>query len=338
MIDINWGLDRSIIKELNKPYYCKKSVAVLQPLNNKELYHRKLECLKPWCATCGGKNGLLHQNRIEAVNKRLPEVEQIALRQFVFTIPCEMRRYFFCKDSLNHLFGIVQRVIEKAFGIEVGKPAKDGEIKYQLDKGVIAYLHLIGGHDSDINRKFHPHVNVHVIEVKSALNSEEDLWLSGAELQAIKNNFRKALKSYAAYIGAKINEDAGTMSRIYKKINVADVHYKHKYTYVEVANAINYMTEPLSHAYFDELQQEKQNPLLELLILGLKRFRVIRYWGSISDHRYKHFLSQFPGSFIKGKKTYGMKLLRISSVEYEQAMLGMMGQNFTTSQSNYDAF
>jgi len=184
---------RLVNREIKKQRRCKRTVLELYSKKINKFIYIPIFCNKWWCYKCSGYNGRIHKARIDSVSNRLI-LKEIAIRQFVFTIPYELREHFTNRQALQAFFNIVHRLIDRYFGIDVsnGKAKK----KSRLDKGVIAYLHLFGGDKSFDPDLFNPHVNVHIIEKRSAFVNKKKLRIPKKILHAIKHSYRKALKSY----------------------------------------------------------------------------------------------------------------------------------------------
>lgn len=294
---------------------CNITVAEFETSDKLEHYFRRMKCSKWWCPTCGGTNGLLHKQRIEAIYNRLVP-NNIALRQIVFTLPKELRQHFKNRKALDSLLNIVRRLIEREFGVRVSeKQTKKGrEVKYRLNKGVIAYLHLFGGGYDFDPFKFNPHINIHIVERKSNLASSADLDLPDEQFSRLRRGYIRALKAYVA------NEEDlwKNASHIYKKIDMAVIDYRTKYDDNEVFNAINYMARPLGHNVFKPLMERKDYKKLHFLMIELKAFRHIRYWGGLSDGKYKEFLIYLAECKTINKLTrpsYGFRLIDFMSDE-----------------------
>lgn len=280
----------TIRAEVNNVSYrsglCNITIAEFETRDKSEHYFKRLKCSKWWCPTCGGTNGIIHNQRIEAIYNRLVP-KNITLRQIVFTLPKELRQHFSDRKALNSLFNIVRRLIEREFGVRISdKQTKKGkEVTYHLDKGVIAYLHLFGGGNDFDPFKFNPHINVHIVERKSNLASSADLNLSDEQFSRLRRGYIRALKAYVA------NEEdlRENSSHIYKKIDMAVIDYRTKYDDHEVFNAINYMARPLGHNVFKPLMERKDYKKLHFLMVELKAFRHIRYWGGYLTENTKSF-------------------------------------------------
>jgi hypothetical protein len=223
-------------------------------------------CKKQACHECGGENHPIHRNRRKAVHRRTANMSIISGRSLIFTVPMELRRkYFMSREGLNRLLKIVNRVIKKYFGIEVGeKKKKKGVVKiYRLDKPAIATLELFGKDNT-----YNPHINVIIFE---KYPSASYLRISKTKLQQIKTSYKKAL--------------TGLLRQEIKEVVVHSKYVDNKFYTKKV---IRYVTKPTKPETFEKLEEEGDTELITLLIQELKGFQYIRYWGKLSNCRYKN--------------------------------------------------
>lgn len=234
---------------------CCSNVVWFQGAEDGSHYVKMVECRKPWCPTCGGKNGKIHKKRLHAILNRI-DVEQINLRQIVFTVPEALRYAVSSNDGLNFLFQAAKRVISKHFG----NPELDrfGHIKrYNLkDIGVIAYLHVFG----ETEGVFKPHINIHIKTKKDQL-----MKLSKAKIEAIRESWLHEMKKLDA------------------KTEIVDIHYSFRNSARRNMHAIKYMSRPWSAADLDAASRGIQR----LLVMDLTGFQYLRFWGVLSNCRYK---------------------------------------------------
>jgi hypothetical protein len=179
------------------------------------------------------------------------------VRQFVFTIPENLRDTFKDRDKLNDLFKMTKQIIEKRFG-EVIFDKKGYVKKYRLDKPAIAYLHAFGDESPGV---FKPHINVHILESKKVL-----LKLSESYLEEIKNDWLKKLRKYDS------------------SLLVVDVNYSFVTNKGKIIHKFKYMSKPWSKNDYDNIQDES---LKHLLVMDLLGFQYLRYWGKLSNRTYK---------------------------------------------------
>lgn len=221
-------------------------------------------CKKLVCPKCGGINHSIHKSRIKAVERRIEDKTFHYARQLVFTLPLELRReHFMTREGLNRLFDIVRRNIDKYFGVLVKVKNKEkGKNVYRLDKHVMATLHLFGeGH------AYHPHINVMIFEETGSWHS---LKINRDKLTAIKKSYQKALSSL-----------------LKKSINEVVVNYQYTSDQEAVKREIWYITKSFQPDFFDAIKFEEDFELMHLLTVELKQFHFVRFWGKLSNCKYK---------------------------------------------------
>jgi hypothetical protein len=221
-------------------------------------------CKKLACPKCGGINHSIHKSRINAVERRIKDKTFNYARQLVFTVPFELRREnFMTRDSLNRLFNIVKRNIENYFGVLVKvKNKKKGKKVYRLDKHVMATLHLFGE-----DHTYHPHIHVMIFEETASWHS---LQIDSDSLTAIKKSYQKALRSL-----------------LRKSIDEVVFHYQYTSEQEAVKRGIWYDTKSFQPDFFEAIKIEEDYELMHLLTVELKQFHFVRYWGNLSNCKYK---------------------------------------------------
>lgn len=240
---------------------CGKSAVWLLGQDTENFYLKKIDCRKPWCPVCGGKGGKIHNARLHSILSRM-NPEKYNLRQFVFTIPSELRLFFQSAEKLSMLPAVAKSVIERFFGEPVFD--KKGHIKkYKLVKGVVEYLHLFG-EELGI---FKPHVNIHIFEDK-----KEKLKLDASVLEAIKKCWLKKIKAISG------NEE----------LSVIDVQYSFRTTTKKNIHSMKYMSRPWSAEDYAAIEDED---LKRFLVIDLKGFLYIRFWGAMANCKYKDEMS-----------------------------------------------
>ena len=222
------------------------------------------KCKKQACPKCGGINHSIHTSRIKAVEKRIEDKTFNYSRQLVFTLPLELRReHFMTREGLNRLFDIVRRNIEKYFGVLVKVKNKEkGKNVYRLDKHVMATLHLFGE-----SHTYHPHINVMIFEETGSWDS---LRIDSAKLTAIRKSYQKALSSL-----------------LKKSINQAVFNYQYTTDQEAVKREIRYVTKSFQPDFFEAIKLEEDFELMHLLTDELKQFHFVRFWGKLSNCKYK---------------------------------------------------
>ena len=240
----------------NIPNVCGQQVIWFEGESSGENYVKRIDCRKQWCPVCGGKSGHVHKTRLHSILSRV-NINSFNLRQFVFTVPAELRDVFQDRDKLSDLFRMAKQVIEKHFGVPVFD--KKGHVKkYRLEKPAIAYLHTFGDESPGV---FKPHINVHILESKKVL-----LKLPESYLTNIRNEWLKKLKKYNS------------------ELNCVDVQYSFVTNKGKFVHKLKYMSRPWSKNDYNNINDES---LKRLLVLGLSGFQYLRYWGKLSNRTYK---------------------------------------------------
>jgi hypothetical protein len=222
------------------------------------------KCKKLACHKCGGINRSIHKSRIKAVERRIKDKTFNYARKLVFTLPHELtREHFMTREGLNRLFNIVKRNIEKYFGTFVRvKNKKKGKDVYRLDKHVMATLHLFGK-----SHTYHPHIHVMIFEETGSWHS---LQIDSDGLTAIKKSYQKALSSL-----------------LRKSIDEVVFHYQYIIEQEAVKREIWYDTKSFQPDFFEAIKIEEDFELMHLLTVELKQFHFVRYWGNLSNCKYK---------------------------------------------------
>ncbi len=215
----------------------------------------RFRCRKPLCENCGGYGGLIHKTNFARILKRFGNLEGKFLRQFVFTVPGNLRTCFMSKGGLNSLFGITKRVIKKNFGIVApGKKRKRREgPRFELQKNAVAILHLLG--EEVI---YNPHINVLLLD-----NRDNKMKLTEEILHEIKRSYKRALQAYT-----------GT------RLDTVSVHYAYKASKADIKKSVWYMARPTDIETWDSVSADYYDlPLSDFTSFGLTGFHFIRYWG-----------------------------------------------------------
>lgn len=149
---------------------------------------RNIRCQKTYCPRCGGKDGYIHNRKMENISTNLGNTKIDFFRQLVFTVPQEFVERLKTKKMLNALVDLVKRIIEKEFGqlVRVKEKKKGPEKIYRLRKKVLASVELFG--DGAI---FHPHVNILIFE-QNARNNHKTI--TPDKLCKIKQSYKNALE------------------------------------------------------------------------------------------------------------------------------------------------
>lgn len=207
----------TVADEVKRSSSCGKTALQFTDMLTSDRLYSFIHCGNWLCPRCGKKSGYIHTKRLARILLRLirkykahcSELYQagsidlqygtLNLRQFVFTLPLEVRKYFTTRKALQDFCRIVERLIKKRF---------PGQASFR-------YLHLFGDKRPEM---WSPHVNIHVFSFE-----DEDLWLTMDEINEIKASYVKALKAYILEVHGERPDP-----ELWQKI---DIHY----SYVEGA-------------------------------------------------------------------------------------------------------
>jgi len=224
------------------------------------------KCKRLLCSNCGGKGNIINKKRYAHVMTKISQFDYDFVRQFVFTVPKTMRGIFWSREGLNIFFKAVNSVMKKEFGeVSRTREAKKGTEKYyNLSRPVIAILHIFAKDDS-----FNPHVNVLMFENGSETNKPR---LPQEQLARIKETYKRAL---IRSTGMKIEEVA--------------FHYRYKVSVKDIKNCIGYMTAPFAPDLCKSYDLLETFRVIDFIVQDLKGFSYIRYWGALSNNKFKMF-------------------------------------------------
>lgn len=236
--------------ELEKPKICGRSYAEFDSLTTFRKVFKSLDCNKWYCFTCGSKGGHIHRRRKMEVYEKLgidPASEDFGffLRQLIFTVPDVYRPQFASRTGLNQLIDAVHRIITKYF------PAFNA----------IAYPHVFGDQSGGL---YHPHINVHI---QVPHNLGENWTISPEKLAKIRATWVKSLRGMGC-VGIK----------------VADIHYSFRTRPLHIMHAIKYMTRPMGIDDGYNRVKMLTDDMKDFLVVEMKGFRWIRYWGKYGRH------------------------------------------------------
>jgi hypothetical protein len=224
-----------VFEVLGKSACCGDTLVKLWNLEFEEYGYLPIDCKKWWCPVCGGKKGKIHNTRIVKILERV-NFEKNFLRQFVFTLPESVRFLFKTRKGLNSLIKLCVKIVKKYF------PRKK----------LIMYLHINGDRDPG---KFHPHVNVHVVEGVEGVSRR----ISMDTLENIKSGYLKAVRAFLKDY---------TLEKI-------DVYYSYRVGKINMSHSIRYMLRPYAAA----IVESKDEVFKELAVMALQNFPSIRYYG-----------------------------------------------------------
>ena len=144
-------------------------------------------CKSRFCSSCGYK---YKNDRVENI---LQTAYSCQHRQIIFTIPKELRKYFFSPfdDRINLLFKAVRNTIYSILN-ESFKKNKKGKLKKYTSKvkytpGFFAFLHTFGR-----DLKWNPHIHVLIAELKLGNNNSCLPW-KFFDYDALSLRFQKIL-------------------------------------------------------------------------------------------------------------------------------------------------
>jgi len=216
-----------------KPKMCQKMLREFQGYKTGRKAWVLVSCGKQWCYHCGGVDGKIHQRRKATVLSQL-KIDDIAIRELIFSVPERFRWLFFSRKGINQLVKAVKRIKEKYYG----------------KKETIVNIHLFG--DYEVNpQKFHPHINLQIIEDKGS-----DLFEK--RLKEIKKTWIRALQ----HMGCE-------------GLRTIDVKYYMVRERSELLKALMYMCRPHDVEHYENLSYEEK----EFYMIEMKGFNFLRRWG-----------------------------------------------------------
>lgn len=259
----------SYFHELGKVSFCERSYIEFQGADTGDKYMKFLECMKFFCPQCGKKHGHIHNRRKKHLYEKIDTIGGLDLydmRQIVFTLPEDQRHLFKTRKGITAFVRMVKRIMEKEFP----------------DRPMIEYFHAFGDEDPG---KYHPHVNIHVLEPKGT-----PLFISAEKLARIKAKFKKALLGYGC-----------------RNIPVVNIYYSYFTDKVKKMHKLKYMSRP-TPGYKNKEAILEDSELAMLFIVEMKGFQYIRYFGAWD----KGGIEDGPETKQELEKTAGERLIYIS--------------------------
>lgn len=278
----------SIGSEFRKVNACNRTAIGLRGRVSNDLFYKFIFCYRWMCEKCGTKGGRINSRRFSQIIKKLNSAllkrryiqdckrlidlgdGSLNLRQFVFTVPKDLREHFMSKEGMTALSRMAERIIKKEFP---NTPS-------------IRYFHAFGEKDRGI---FNPHVNIHCFEIEKKI-----LALSAEQLKAIKIRWGWALMGYLRTVkGFSFEKDKFEKVDIHYSFVESDKVYKRKkwnkekecYQEIEIPglnlliHRIEYMSRPCPG--YEDLESIKQNiGLLKLFVVDMKGYHYITNCGS----------------------------------------------------------
>lgn len=267
--------------EIRKSAGCGKNALEMAGKTTGNTYYRFMYCYRWLCEKCGSKGGLIHMKRLSKLFVRIAKVysgfevkekgkrKPVNLRQLVFTLPMEIRKYFETRKDIQALCKMCERINAKMFP----------------EKPSLRYFHGFGDESKGV---YNPHVNIHTFEFE-----ESKLWLEKEDIEDLKYRYTSALKAYIYQVYGLILDE-----EIFKNI---DIHYSYlesEKTYKRwvfdketkereqkeidglllIIHRIKYMCIP--HPGYRDFDVIKQNEkMLRLFVIKMKGFRYISGCG-----------------------------------------------------------
>ena len=192
-------------------------------------------CKSRLCSSCGYKYK----------NQRVENILQTAYnckhRQIVFTIPKELRKYFFFpfKQRINILFNAVNMTIESLFNESFKRNKKTKKLKKYINKiksipGFFAFLHTFGR-----DLKWNPHIHILIAEIELKANNtikKHEYF----DFNALSKRFQRILlKLLLKDIGPSFNKE---VCASYKNHKNGFYVYAEKKEFKSLKDGIEYVT------------------------------------------------------------------------------------------------
>jgi hypothetical protein len=239
----------SIEQEKHKCSCCGKYFRHLKGLSSGADYFNQEFCHRWFCPSCGkvarliANTGRIHKRRYLKLLSKLGHLQglsHISLRQFVFTLPLNLRAHFLDRAALLAFKGICLRLLKKTF------PGRE----------IISYLHCFGDGESG----FHPHWNFHLIEKRGVR-----LLIDLDVLESIRAKYLLAMQKYCVALNLI-------------KPGVIDLHYNFARSTNQVIHQLKYMCKP--HPYYEDLEMVCRDfELYEFFVLTMKGFGYVESYN-----------------------------------------------------------
>lgn len=260
-------------------------------------------CKSRFCSSCGYK---YKNDRVENI---LQTAYNCQHRQIVFTIPEQLRKYFFFpfENRINLLFKAVRNTIYSILN-DSFKKNKNGILKKYSSKikytpGFFAFLHTFGR-----DLKWNPHIHILIAEIKLAHNNSCIPW-KFFDYDALSFRFQKILLDILSKeLGKSFEKDKNLL---YKKYSKGFYVYAKPKKFKDLKSGIEYVTRycgrvPISEnrivnydgsnvtfSYIDHKDNKYKEITIspsEFIMILLRhllpsQFKIIRYYGF---YRKKH--------------------------------------------------
>lgn len=271
-------------------------------------------CKSRLCSSCGYK---YKNQRVESV---LQTAYNCIHRQIVFTIPEQLRKYFFFPFSnrINILFESVRNTIYSILNISF-KKNKKGILKKYVSKikytpGFFAFLHTFGR-----DLKWNPHIHILIAELKLGDNNSCKPW-TYFDYDALSLRFQKILLDL---LSKKLGDSFDTVKKnLFKKYPKGFYVYAEPKKFKDLKSGIEYVTRycgrvPISENriinydgtnvtfsytdHIDDSYHEVTVSASKFILIILRhllptQFKIIRYYGF---YRKKHSLHSKMNLLIK---------------------------------------
>ena len=260
-------------------------------------------CKSRFCSSCGYK---YKNNRVENI---LQTAYNCNHRQIVFTIPEQLRAYFFFpfENRINMLFKAVRNTIYSILNVSFKKNKKGilkkytSKIKYTPD--FFAFLHTFGR-----NLKWNPHIHILIAEIKLGSDNTCKPW-KFFDYDALSLRFQKILLDLLSKdLGKSFNKLKSFLFKNYSKgfyVYAEHKEFKDFKSGVEYVTRycgrvpisenriVNYDGSNVTFSYIDHKDNKYHEITLsasEFILILLRhllptQFKIIRYYGF---YRKKH--------------------------------------------------
>ncbi|MBA7564466.1 hypothetical protein ES708_06129 [subsurface metagenome] len=165
-----------------RSHLCSKIANQFYGAKTGTIYGSFMPCLRWWCDSCGKKGGRINLKRLARVRKALKlDLNDILMRQAVFTVPDRERWLFLSPKALSALMRMSERIIKKQFpGLKC-----------------VAALHLFGDKGGI---RYHPHVHILIFDKRG-----QPFMLPVEDINRMREQWRYALEKYVKHPVKTIN-------------------------------------------------------------------------------------------------------------------------------------
>lgn len=290
-------------------------------------------CKSRLCSSCG------YKYKMERVENIMQTCYKCVHRQIVFTIPKELRKYFFFPfdEMIDILFQAVHDTIYSILNESYKYSKKKKKLikymsKIKYTPGFFSFLHTFGR-----DLKWNPHIHVLLAEIKLGNNNTVNKW-NYFNYDALSNRFQKILLDLLSKkIGPSFNS---IKSNLYHKYQKGFYVYAEPKKFKSLKEGIEYVTRycgrcPISenriinydgqnvtfsyNDHYDESYHEVTVSASDFIMMIIRhlipqQYKIIRYNGF---YRKKHKLHDTMVLLIDKAK----RLIRKSFLKYEISIL-----------------